>query len=111
MYGASYVALVGSGLRRSVGMRTRWFFLAVTSPACSSMSKGGALDWPGGTGTSQWKHCTSAAGQRGEEDRHSAKRLFVECFFLHLAKSFFAECYFFFTLGKENFKAYFETVN
>ena len=39
------------------------------------------------------------------------KDAFAECFFLHSAKSFFAECYFFLTLGKENFKAYFEAVN
>jgi hypothetical protein len=54
--------------------------------------------------------------------KHSAKKPFAECFFLHLAKkllcrvfflhsakSFFAEC--FFTLGKENFKTHFEAVN
>ena len=50
-------SLAGSGLRRSVAMRT--------SSASSSMSKGGALDWPGGMGTSQWKHCTSAARKVG----------------------------------------------
>jgi hypothetical protein len=36
-------SLAGSGLRHNVEMRT--------SAASSSMSKGGALDWPGGMDT------------------------------------------------------------
>jgi hypothetical protein len=55
------VLSAGSGSRHGVGMRTRRCFQAMTSPASSSMSKGGALDWPGGMDTSQWKHCTSVA--------------------------------------------------
>ena len=44
-------SLAGSGLRHGVTMRTRWCFRAVTSPASSSIPKGGALDWPGRMGT------------------------------------------------------------
>jgi hypothetical protein len=47
---------------------------------------------------------------RVQKKKHSAKKLFAECFFT-LGKEFLRRVLFFFSLGKENFKVHFEAVN